>query len=166
MKDLLDWLNQESPDDDGRNSQASRQRVLDLRDAIETVRNHEAATEEIRKAEEKVKAAVIRYPPVSEVEIRAASGNAKLLWRYRKIGTTGIPYGERQAVSWLFDLAKTSDFEKIRKCDCGRWFFAKRAGSVGCCPKHQRKAYEKTPEYKAYKADYMRKRYAKLFKAD
>jgi len=164
---ITGWLNREAPADYGRNVQASRSKVLELRDAIETVRNfisqrkHEDATGEFGKAERTIKDAVVSYPPVGEVEIRAASGNAK--WRYRKAGTPGIPYGETLAIWRLLELAKTREFHLLRQCvdgDCGRWFFAKREDKLGCCSEHQRKAYEKTEKFKEYRRGYMREYYA------
>jgi hypothetical protein len=160
---LVDWLNQESPDNYGKNTRASRVHLLELRSAIETVRDFIApgkrSPQEVRTAQKKIKDAARRYPLVQTVEIRAASGKGKS-WNFHKPSTPGIPYGESRAVWRLFELAKTSEFPLLRKCECGRWFLAKRHDQRGCCSAHSRKAYEKTDKFKAYRRDLMRKLYA------
>jgi hypothetical protein len=159
---LVDWLNQESPDDHGKNTRASRVRVLELRSAIERVSDFIAprkrSPEEVRTSQKKIKDAARRYPMVPTVEIRAASGKGK--WNFHKPSTPGISYGESRAVWRLFELAKTGEFHLLRECACGRWFLAKRKDQRGCCPAHSRKAYEKTEEFKAYRRDFMREYYA------
>jgi hypothetical protein len=161
---LVDWLNQEAPSDYGRNSQASRNRVLELRAAIATVlkslsgRKRGVAPEDVRAAQKKIEAAVALYPPVREVELRAAHGIGK--WGFRSVVTPGIPYGERSAVWCLFEIANNSAFKLLRQCDCGRWFFAKREDSAGCSASCNRKALEKTEAFKEYRRKYMRGYYA------
>jgi hypothetical protein len=57
-----------------------------------------------------------------------------------------IPIHEQHMVTEVMNLVSSRTIQYLMKCDCGKWFLAKRDDSYACCAQHRRKFYRSTPE--------------------
>jgi len=76
---------------------------------------------------------------------------------------------ESEAVGMLVSLAADGLLDRIRRCGwrgCEKWFIASRRDQRFCSESCKRKHQRSSPEFKAHRAEYMRKRYEKLFKKE
>ncbi len=154
VDELLVWLNRESSN--GRWSEASRQRVLTLRDAVSKALAHagKRPTAELTAILRTINRRMSDYPMKSSVSL---SGKGVL--SFIQGSGPGKPQGEQLAAWALVALADTGHFDLLRKCECGRWYFAKRKDQKGHDAQCARKVYEQTEEYKARKRKKARERY-------
>ena len=52
--------------------------------------------------------------------------------------------GEAQMAELVIDLSKSGMLNRIRLCQCGKWFFARRRDSLSCSAKCRKAEYEMT----------------------
>jgi hypothetical protein len=79
---------------------------------------------------------------------------------YGFCGERGRPYGEVMAAHGILTLAAAADplrvksraLDRIRRCDCGRWYFAIRFDGVACSDRCRKRIHDKKPAVKAKKA--------------
>lgn len=64
--------------------------------------------------------------------------------------------GEWVAARGVIELAKLRMLANVRRCICGRWFFATRVDQRSCSSKCRHKNYEQTSDFKAKRREYMR----------
>jgi hypothetical protein len=71
--------------------------------------------------------------------------------------------GEADVVLRIANLAVISELHRVKRCaNCGKWFYAERSHQKFCPGAECRFAhYRRSPQYKNYRKDYMRKRRAK-----
>lgn len=70
---------------------------------------------------------------------------------------------EAHAVEMLVSMAETGMLDRVRQCEwCKRWFVASRSDRRFCKEPCKRKHQSSSPEFKAQRAEYMRKRYELL----
>ena len=60
-----------------------------------------------------------------------------------------FPARETMAAHGLLELARHECLDRIRHCDCGRWYFALRDDGVACSDTCRKRIHERTPEAKA-----------------
>jgi len=65
-------------------------------------------------------------------------------------------FTEEDAIVAIVDLARAGYLCKIRRCDCGDWFFASFSHQKFCCVRCQQKYYRSSEEYKAMRRAYMK----------
>jgi hypothetical protein len=76
---------------------------------------------------------------------------------------------ESEAVGMLVSLAADGLLDRIRQCgwrECEKWYIASRRDQRFCSEPCKRKHQRSSPQFKAHRAEYMRKRYEKLFKKE
>jgi hypothetical protein len=57
------------------------------------------------------------------------------------------------------DLAELNDLDRLRRCICGKWFFAVRRAQQSCSGRCRHRLYEQSAAFKAKRRAYMRKYY-------
>jgi len=69
------------------------------------------------------------------------------------------PAGESVAAHSIIELARRGLLDRLRQCDCGKWYFARFAHQRSCSSTCRRRVYEKTEKFKTKRRKYMRKYY-------
>jgi hypothetical protein len=175
--DLIRWLNNERLENDagtgiyGVNSKASRLRLTKLIAALQ------AAYTELREgvtagpwrnywtnAPESLEARIgaidemlFEYPARPTIEIRGKDGSGGFYVDFAS--THGRPLGEQKAVFAITRVVNEQLILHVRKCNCDRWYFARRADQRSCSPKCRHRLYEQSPEAKERRKQYMRDYY-------
>lgn len=67
-----------------------------------------------------------------------------------------IPFGESDAMSSLLRLAEQGRLNRLRKCACGQWFYARFNHQRFCAQPCQQRDFRTTDEFRAYRRKYMR----------
>ncbi len=159
------WLNQGRGTDLGRNTPASRQRILDL------LRSFNLTLSLIESAGRD--ADLINRPP-RKLSRLLVELNERLL-RYETGPTAYIelngslavedalagpgPVGENLAAHAVIQLAKKSLLPRVRQCVCGNYFFANFNHQRSCSAACRHKIYERTEQFKERRRAYMRTYY-------
>jgi hypothetical protein len=68
---------------------------------------------------------------------------------------------EAAAAEAVMSLAEVNELVWLRRCLCGKWFFAVRKAQKSCSANCRHKLYEQTERFKAKRREYM-KRYNRL----
>jgi hypothetical protein len=177
--ELLCWLNQEwlpnqtSDRTYGRNSRASRSRVLALVEAIRQAeqllvkavekgsnRNYwENPPKRIANTVEEINEILFHYPSIPHAEIAQIDGHGGIHLEDMSSGASGCPLGEQISVWAVIRLAKQRKLSHLRKCRCNRWFLATRQDQQFCSASCRHRAYEQTEAFKVKRRDYMRRYY-------
>jgi hypothetical protein len=63
------------------------------------------------------------------------------------------PYGEVMAAHGILELVRNNALTRIRRCDCGRWFFALRIDGVACSDTCRKRIHDQKPEVKKRRKD-------------
>lgn len=69
------------------------------------------------------------------------------------------PTGESVAAHGILALAQIGLLDRIKRCDCGKWYFARFTHQRSCSANCRRRVYEKTEKFKAKRRKYMRRYY-------
>ena len=69
------------------------------------------------------------------------------------------PAGESVAAHGIVEIARAGLLDRVNRCDCGNWFFARFRHQRSCSASCRRNLYEKTEAFKAKRRKYMRKYY-------
>ena len=171
--EVTDWLNGEEHKYRGKNSRASRRRILDLIDCIrETVATIEAEplykgeprwdlikrpfTRKLVKLTNELNARIAEYPLLPTFSV---SFERKDDWDFDDVICGNVPIGESLAAHGVMELARQRLFDRIRCCICGRWFFARFMHQRSCSGKCRHKNYEQSEEFKENRRKYMRNYY-------
>jgi hypothetical protein len=161
---VVGWLNGKQPEHNGKNTKASRKRILDLIDCI-----RETLAEIDTKSPNRE---LIWFPGrklgrlINELDCRISEyklepfcdiDDNKLFIDEAVCGR--VPAGESVAAHGVFELLKQDLLDRIRCCICGRWFFARFAHQQSCSAACRHKIYEQSEEFKANRRIYMRNYY-------
>jgi hypothetical protein len=159
---LIEWLNQESPPELGKNTAASRRRVLDLignvHNALTAIKEWPSfdlvPTRRVGRLADELNARLSEYPTIT---IFSPDYDSWLI----EDGAMGgkYPDGESLAVHSVIRLAETRLFYRIADCECGRWFFSRFAHQHFCSERCRKRHHEQSEEYKAGRREYMRRYY-------
>ena len=80
-----------------------------------------------------------------------------------------VVFAEAEAVKRIVELSHDGLIDRLRKCDCGTWFFAKFSHQKFCSDSCQKKTYKSSDEWKKYRREYMKRNRAlhqqKLFRS-
>jgi len=176
--DLFRWLNNErlqnqigEPSVYGRNSPASRKRVARLIGELQSLsellsqsRMTQLAVDywmnaprEIKNQIKKVDELLSQYPTRPVVEISNKDGSGGLYIEYASTG--GRPLGEQIAVSHIRRIVNEQALDRIRLCECERWYLATRTDQKSCSAKCRHRIYEQKPDAKARRKIYMKAYY-------
>ena len=82
-----------------------------------------------------------------------------LIVRYRITGTSLTRLFEAQAASFVISLAVAGKTEKLRACDCGKWFVGRTHTQLFCSAKCRVRHFKSSEKWKAHHRDYMRDYY-------
>lgn len=74
------------------------------------------------------------------------------------------PYGEVIAAHAILELVKMGALDRIRRCECGTWVFARTARHVSCSSRCRQKRHEATEEFKKKRSVYLKDRYRDFVK--
>ena len=74
--------------------------------------------------------------------VRATIRTGTLEWGLENTGRR--TNGEMQMAEWVIELSKSGFLDRVRRCLCGRWFFARRSDSSTCSGKCRKDQYENT----------------------
>lgn len=165
---VASWLNGEG----GRNSVASRKRVVAL---LENLRKILAIVASMPSDFDWDNAGYGAHPPEPEGFDRLTTELAYRLQEYPTCPFFSVdvgrkwfiddgvwgnrPSGESVAAHSIFEIAKAGLLDRIKQCDCGRWYFARFRHQCSCSTACRRRVYEKTQSFKAKRRKYMRKYY-------
>jgi hypothetical protein len=75
-----------------------------------------------------------------------------------------IPFGEGDAVSSVLRLAERGRLNRLRKCACGNWFYARFSHQRFCATPCQQKDFRRTDQFRAHRRAYMRTHRMRLAK--
>lgn len=73
---------------------------------------------------------------------------------YNVIGVefTHRPQGEVMAAHGILELARCGLLDRIRTCECGQWYFARKKDGVACSGTCRQRIHDRKPEVKARRA--------------
>lgn len=159
------WLNGEQPAHNGKNTQASRKRILDL---IDCIRETLAEIDKNQGRRE-----LIFFPGktlgrlINELDSRVSEYKSEPFCDIDCDNTLFIdeavcgrvPAGESVAAHGVFELMKQGLLDRIRCCICGRWFFARFAHQRSCSAACRHKVYEQSDDFRDKRREYMRSYY-------
>jgi hypothetical protein len=160
---LVSWLNGDVLDR-GRNSRASRSRLLDFMDSVRKVTDAIAAapswdlinnpTPRLNRVINELNARLDEYPSTPTFYI-----NWGREWVFDDAIAGRRPPGESVAIHGVIELAKLHLLDRVIRCQCSRWFFAKFAHQRFCSTRCRRKHHQSSEEFKAARREYMRQYY-------
>jgi hypothetical protein len=88
------------------------------------------------------------------------SGAVRVAYRVRKSkGNTSARIAETEAVMCVLQLALRDELDRVRGCDCGKFFFAHRIDQRYCSTKCRVRFNQSSEEFRAKRRTYMRKLY-------
>ena len=68
-----------------------------------------------------------------------------------------VVFTEGDAVRQIIELCHEGLIERLRKCTCGTWFYAKFSHSKFCTTACQQKVYRSSPEWKKHRQEWMKR---------
>jgi hypothetical protein len=158
------WLNGGEQQHIGKNSRASRKRILDLIDCIrETLATIEAEphwdlinhpSKKLVKLMNELGDRIAEYQLMPDFYI-----NYGKEWVFDEAVCGRAPAGESVAAHGVIELTKQKLLDRIRCCICGKWFFARFMHQRSCSAKCRHKNYEQSEEFKENRRTYMRNYY-------
>jgi len=153
---VVRWLNDE------RNSLAEREPVIELMGLIrKTLATIEKTSKRplvwpyprrVNSLLEELNTRLENYPRIPRLSIENGA------WAFGAL-PWGNPVSESIVVQWLIRLTSEHLLDRVRRCVCGKWFFAARNQRKSCSPKCRHKLYEQTEEYRRKRRKYMRDYY-------
>ena len=158
---LTHWLNgtmntgPELPDG-YRNTPESRERLLALlnavRDQLESFREHQLPYYPNEKDE------LLQTVFLEIAKLMRPYATVPLLLYHPKTKRWGLglqaadpglrPEGEVMAAHGILELARSEALDRLRICDCDKWFFAKRKDGVACSDTCRKRIHDQKPEVK------------------
>ena len=161
---VTQWLNGEEKRHIGKNSRASRKRILDLIDCIrETLTTIEAEphydlishpSKKLVKLMNELEDRISEYQLTPSFYIDFGKE-----WAFDEAVSGRFPAGESVAAHGVIELTKQKLLDRIRCCVCGKWFFARFMHQRSCSAKCRHKNYEQSEEFKENRRTYMRNYY-------
>lgn len=160
------WLNGHQERFHGKNSAASRQRIMDLlsnlRDVLAIMREvrsnfdwmNEPWPKNFDSLTRELAARLDDYPTTPH--FLPNYGND---WEIEDGVAGRRPPGESVAAHSIIKLAQQGLLDRIGLCGCGKWYFARFLHQRSCSASCRRKLYEKTEEFREKRRKYMRKYY-------
>lgn len=173
---ILAWLNEDLPK--GYYSAPARRRIEQLIEALRTLIR-------LRSSFKTISAGPSRggFSPVTIKMPREAHNSImivqRLMRRYPSWPTLGwdregnLSFGrlsdrlrrseeeEAEAAIAVMSLAEVNELRRLRRCLCGKWFFARREAQKSCSANCRHRLYEQTEKFRARRRRYM-KQYYKL----
>ena len=103
------------------------------------------------------------FLPIEPALVKSKSGKDAANAITIVFGVDTGEFGSEQSrlIDTITTLVIEGNFWRLRRCTCTRWFYANRKDSNACSVAHRRTLYEKTSDYRAKRAAYM-KRYRAL----
>jgi len=168
-QELLAWLNEPLSD-------AGRRRVRSLLNTVKEIESTWTVTRETTDTSSSITAvrsdAATKLYRALRKELRryvyypdltVFHGWVNVHWlpvRGQKYGRRfGNQYTEMDAVLDICDVAAAGILRRVKKCDCGRWLFARFEHQRFCSVKCREKAFRSDPLEKAKRRDWARKNY-------
>jgi hypothetical protein len=160
------WLNGHQEFFHGKNSAASRERIVDLmnnlRELIYLMEDvdpqfdwtNNPPPERFDELTLELCDRLGEYPTKP-----AFSPNHGQEWVIENAVAGHRPPGESVAAHAIIELAKQNLLDRIDQCVCGNWYFARFLHQRCCSAACRRKIYEKTSEFREKRRKYMRKYY-------
>jgi hypothetical protein len=173
---ILSWVNNESKPERGKNTPASRLRVLNLIEAIQEL--NELAAQKLKEAgrQKTPKCYFCNHFPegrmkevLEEIEYRISEYPTTQTvymdcWGQAYIDdgvlSGGRPIGESLAAHAVCRLTNAELINRISDCHCGRFFYCRFQHQRYCTPRCKQKHNQGSGKYKANRREYMRWYYA------
>jgi hypothetical protein len=76
-----------------------------------------------------------------------------------------VRFGENEAMEIVRRLDENGYLYRVRKCSCGRWFYAQFEHRSFCAEPCQQRHFRKTDQFREHRRDYMREYRLKLAKS-
>jgi hypothetical protein len=162
------WLNcEDDPEgrDLGKNTKFSRNRVHDLIDNIREV------FDAIKSAPHRD---LLAFPPrrlsalMNELNARIHEYPTACIFML-ECSRTGFfgkgyvagerPGGESLAAQSVVELTNKGLLDRLKECDCGRWFFSRFSHQNFCSDRCRKKRHETSEQFRASRREYMRRYY-------
>jgi hypothetical protein len=175
-ENALHWLNGDLQKRYYSNS--ARRRIDQLIEALQTLSRLKPSFKEIERASSDTTAPFSRISIQMSSEARDAIKIVeRLISRYPSWPTLGLDkegnlsFGrlssrlkradeeEAEAALAVMSLAEANELIRLRRCLCGRWFFACRKAQRSCSANCRHKLYEQTEGFKAKRRKYMQRYY-------
>jgi hypothetical protein len=166
---LIRWVNNSNPRDTqhyyprDRITAASRNRVVFFLEHLQgLITRIEASTQEdleldppgdISILERLVNDQLQQYLSTTSFEIYGRE------WAFEEVISGNRPAGEWIAIRSIVELAKLKLLDRIRRCTCGDWLYARFSHQHFCRPACRHRHYESSQEFKVQRRDYMRRYY-------
>lgn len=162
---ILAWLN--DPLRKGLCSKLGQQRIEELVASLIYLnrefrkRSHKrGSTEELNRRATKVNEILSLYPSCKRVWWDHDEG----LEFGNDFGELWAEHLEDNAAYYAVELAEIDALDGVLRCECGKWFFARRRHQRSCSPNCRHKLYEQKPTVKAMRRKYMRDYYRTYMK--
>jgi hypothetical protein len=158
---LLRWLNQELPR--RSYSKAARQRIEQLIESLQKYARLLKCGKQDQPAA--LYASTILVDLIHRYPSRPLLGQdgRNLVFSREPMTRTRAEEWEAFAADAAMDLAEFDGLSTLRRCQCVKWFFARKKDQKSCSPKCRHKLYEQTEAFKAKRRKYMKK-YMKEYK--
>jgi hypothetical protein len=165
---LIRWLNNSDPRDAqtyyrDRITAASRNRVVFFLEHVQgLITRIEASVQEdlefdpprdISILERLVNDQLQQYPSTTFFGIYGRE------WAFDEVIGGNRPAGEWVAIRSIVELARLKLLDRIRRCTCGAWLYARFSHQHFCSPRCRHRHYESSQEFKVQRRDYMRRYY-------
>jgi hypothetical protein len=125
---LLSWLNSENPSDKRRHARAKVERGMELIRSLYEMAENSARREpskEFLRRQQELNEWLLEFEFVNGLYSEKSSGLTWKLNNSADLTERDYVSGEADAVVRVVELAKMGVLGKIRKCECGRYFFAR-----------------------------------------
>jgi hypothetical protein len=96
---------------------------------------------------------------VSPLLVFSNDGNPQLVYRTTPKARGKVDLGEIAAVMCVMHLGLRDEFERVRKCSCGKFFFARRLDQLYCTTTCRVKYHQSSAQFKAKRRKYQREWY-------
>ena len=149
----------------GKASKASIKRLLDLRETLIAVLNAVNQLPEWYRPEDYLPTLDPLAEELNERLSLYAATPRFTLYDLKSWGiddaldTYRIPIGESLAARSLCEIAYRRRLDRVRKCLCGTWFYAKRADQTSCSPTCRKNKHQQTEAFREKRRIYMRSYY-------
>jgi hypothetical protein len=126
--------------------------------------NLDKVPEELRVGAVMVSLLIARYPSCKRLAYSGSRKRLQFLEDFTLLsqftpGTNllqGDTVSEAETAHSIMSLAELDELDRLRRCICGKWFFACRISQRSCSHRCRQKLYEGSPAYRQERREYMR----------
>lgn len=168
---LIEYLNWGSHDPKEQREQQGIVRLLEAISRLKELTERPASRAEIRAQQETLARLCRHYSrfyPLLWVDEKPPYKH-RVWWRTSTDPLPGRPaslihfYDHNSAINHIARIIAAEHLDKLRRCNCGAWFFARFSHMRFCSTECQQRTYKDSPEWREYRRE-KSKQYYKLHK--